>query len=252
MGVLQQPFCSLGTLERVGIATKAIQAFSLLARRDAVKGASGLLEAPLRTRNMPRFQVEHDPDYDDLSGMTGGAVPIWSLDPAGPIGTCRPMDVQIAFPAGGVVGVVGITYTVNVEAGASGSTATAPAAFPLSGILQVGGYPFQLPVGAVINSGDTIFYCLRTDAGLSTSTALLAAALLINARGVDPKTMEQLDKGRAEAWAWVRSIATGDGDLDKGADATPNKQEGGFRFKATREQHDAYGWLDRGGRGNCG
>lgn len=247
MGVLQQPYTTLGTLERLGIQTKAIQALSLLTRRDAIKGASGLLEAPLRTRHMPRFLVEHDPDFDDLSGMTGGAAPVWSLAPAGPVMTCRPMDVALTFPVGGVVGAQGITYTLNIEAGARGSAPSAAKPFPLEGVLLVGGYPFQLPVGAVVNAGDSLLFSLRTDAGLMTATALLAAATLLNARGVDPDTQETLDKSRADAWAWVRSIATGDGDLDKAADATPQKQEGGFRFKHGREQKSAYGWVDDGG-----
>lgn len=247
MGVLQQPFCTLGNVERLGIATKAIQALPLLQRRDAIKAASGLLEPALRTRHAPRFLVEHDPDFDDLSGMTGGAVPIWSTDAAGPIMQCRPMDVGLAFPTGGVVGNPGVTYTLNTDASAYGTTAGPAAPFPLSGELTIGGYPFALQLGATINNGDALFFCLRTDAGLTAAAALLAAWLLLHGRGVDPKTMEDLAAAKETAEAWARGIAKGDGDLDKAADATPQKQEGGFRYKAGREQHDPYGWLRRPG-----
>lgn len=245
MAVLQQPFCTLGNVERLGINTKAIQALPLLGRRDAVKGASGLLEPALRTRHAPRFLVEHDPDFDDLAGMTGGAVPVWSLQAAGPVGLVRPMDVALAFPAGGVVGQAGITYTLNLDASAYGTVAGAAKAFPLSGELDIGGYPFALPVGATITTGDSLFFCLRTDAGLTTATAMLAAWILLHARGLDPKFLDDLAGAKETAEAWARSIATGDGALDKNADSTPNKQEGGFRYKASREQKDAYGWVGR-------
>lgn len=243
MSVLQQPFCTLGNVERLGFNTNAIQRLSLLQRRDAIKGASGLLEPALRTRHKPPFLVEHDPDFDDLAGMTGGAAPIWSLEPAGPVGVARPLDIALAFPAGGVVGTAGITYTLNLEATAFGSVASAAKAFPLSGELSIGGYPFALPIGATVNAGDALFFCLRTDAGLSTATAMMAAWLLLNARGVDPKTQIDLADIKATAEAWAESIADGSGALDKAADATPKKQEGGFRFKAGREQQDAYGWV---------
>ncbi len=244
MSLLQQPYCTLGNLERLGIATKALQALPLLSRRDAIKGASGLLEPALRTRHKPPFLVEHDPDFDDTSGMLGGAVPAWSLAPAGPVGTVRPMDVALAFPAGGIVGASGITYTLNTDAGAYGSTPSGSLAFPLSGLLPIGGYPFRLAIGATVTAGDALFFCLRTNAGLTSSAAFLAAWILLHARGVDPKTEADLLEGKKTAEAWVKAIATGDGDLDRGADATPNKQEGGVRFKTGRAVRDAYGWVN--------
>jgi hypothetical protein len=243
MSILQQPFCTLGNLERVGINTNAIRTFTVLQRRDAVKGASGMLEPALRKRHEPPFVVQHDPDFDDLAGMTGGAVPIWSPDPAGPVGTARPMDVLVAFPAGGIVGQPGITFTVNVDATAYG-TAPGPAQpFPLSGDVQIGGYSWALPLGATVTDGDSLFYCLRTDAGLQQATAMYACWILLNARGKDPKSDVDLAKVLTEAKEWARSIASGEGDLDKGADATPQRQEGGVRFKAGRAQKDPYGWV---------
>ena len=250
MAVLQQPYTTLAHLEHVAIATKAIQALPVVQRRDAIKSASGLLEAALRTRHKPPWLVEHDPDFDDLSGMTGGALPIWTLEAAGPIlpgGQARPMDVQVTFPAGGFVGAAGITYNVNADAGAYATSAGPTLPFPVSGIVPIGGYPFQLPIGAAVNAGDSLLFSLRTDAGLMTAAALLAAWLLLHARGVDAATLADMQKAKDTAEAWVKSIATGDGDLDKGADATPTIQEGGVRFKRGREQKDAFGWV--GGRG---
>ena len=43
----------------------------------------------------------------------------------------------------------------------------------------------HLRVGATISENDALFFCLRTDAGLTAATALLAAWILLHARGVD-------------------------------------------------------------------
>ncbi len=258
MSVLQQPYATLGNLERLAIATKALQALPVLQRRDALKTASGLLEPFLVKRHRPPFEVEHDPDFDDLSNMTGGAVPIWSLvsaDPITPGGQARPMDILVTFPAGGTVGAPGITYNVTApDAGAFNTTAvpvmppgpTLP--FPLSGLVTIGGYPFELPAGAVVNAGDSIYWCLRTDAGLTGAACMKASWLLRNALGIDPKTQETLEKVNAAADAWGKAVADGDGDLRKGIDAAPNIQTGGTRFKAGPEQRDAYAWVHGRGR----
>lgn len=253
MGFLQQPFCTLGNVERTGIATKAIQALPLLTRRDAVKQASGLIEPYLRKRHLPPFVVAHDPDFDDLSGMTGGAVPIWSLAEALPValgGQARPADILVAFPAGGTVGTPGITYQVTAPDAGAFNTSLSPTmppgpvqAFPLNGIVEILGYPFQLPIGATVAPGDSCFYCLRTDAGLTGVAVGLAAFLMLNARGVDPKTGETLAAQLERVDKWAKAVADGDADLGKDADATPTVQEGGVRFKASREQKSAYGWV---------
>ena len=255
MSVLQQPYGTLGNLERLGLATKSLQALPVLTRRDAGKAAAGLIEPYLRKRHLPPFVVEHDPDFDDLSGMTGGAVPIWSLADAGPVtpgGQARPMDVLITFPVGGTVGAPGITYNVTApDAGAYNTSAVPqiPAGptlpFPLTGIVTIGGYPFQLPLGATVSPGDSVFYCLRTDAGLTGAWSMKAAWLILNARGVDPKTQETLEKVNAAADTWCKAVAEGGGDLGALVDATPAIQEGGSRFAQGRAQRDAYGWVRR-------
>jgi hypothetical protein len=257
VSVLQQPYATLGNLERLGVATKALQGLPVLTRRDALKSVSGLMEPYLQKRHKPPFEVEHDPDFDDLSGMTGGAVPIWSLEPAGPVtpgGQARPMDVLVAFPAGGTVGVAGITYCVTApDAGAYNSQAvpvmppgpTLP--FPVSGIVTIGGYPFQLPIGATVNPGDSLCFMLRTDAGLTGACSAWAAYVLLNARGTDPKTQETLAAGKVDAVAWCKAVAGGEADIDKSAGSNPKVQHGGTRFKHGPEQQDAYAWV-RGGR----
>lgn len=262
MSVLQQPYHTLGNLERLGVATKAIQALPVLQRRDAAKAAAGLLEPYLRKRHLPPFVVEHDPDFDDLSNMTGGAVPIWSLAAAGPVtvgGQARPMDVLIAFPTGGVVGAPGITYAVTAPDAGAYNTSAVPVmppgptlAFPLTGIIMAGGYPFQLPLGATVAAGDSCFYCLRTDAGLTGAATFKTAWILLGARGTDPVTKEQLAAGNAAADAWGVAVSIGPADLGALIDATPAIQEGGTRFKAGREQKSAYGWVDRHGSGGYG
>lgn len=259
MSVLQQPYATLGNLERLGLATQALKALSVLARRDALKTASGLIEPYLRKRHLPPFVVEHDPDFDDLSGFTGSAVPIWSLAAAGgitPGGQARPMDILIAFPTGGTVGAPGIQYNVTAPDALAFNTVASPTMptgptldFPTSGIVTIGGYPFQLELGGTVGDGDAIFYCLRTDAGLTGACVMKAAWILLNNRGPDPGTKQLLAEGNAAADAWAKAVADGDGDLDKLADATPTIQEGGTRFKAGREQRDAYGWLRRRGGG---
>jgi hypothetical protein len=255
----QQPFATLGNLERLGLATKALQALPVLWRRDGIKTASGIIEPYLRKRHLPPFVVEHDPDFDDLSGFTGNAQPIWSLAAAGPItpgGQARPMDVLVAFPAGGTVGVPGITYNVTAPDAGAYNTSTVPTMpagptlpFPLTGIVTIGGYPFELALGGTVNPGDAIFFCLRTDAGLTGACILKTAFILLNARGVDPKTQETLKDGNAACDKWCEDVASGKGDLGKDADASPTIQEGGVRFKAGREQRDPYGWLKRHGGG---
>ena len=257
MSVLQQPYGTLGNLERLGIATKAIQGLPVLTRRDALKTASGLLEPFLVKRHKPPFQVEHDPDFDDISNMTGGAVPIWSLAPAGPItpgGQARPMDVLVTVPAGGTVGAVGGTYNVTGPDAGAWNTSAVPAMppgptlpFPLTGTILVGGYPVQLPVGALVNAGDILFFSLRTDAGLTGAAVMKAAWIVLGARGLDPVTQKTLAEGNAAADAWAKAVATGDGDLLKGIDAAPTIQTGGNRFKAGPEQKSPYGWVTRRG-----
>lgn len=248
MSVLQQPYGTLGNLERLGIATKAIQALPVLTRRDGMKTASGLIEPFLRKRHLPPFVVEHDPDFDDFTAFTGSASPVWSLADAGPItpgGQARPMDIQIVFPVGGTVGAPGITYAANTEAGAFGTTVGAAQAFPTTGIVTIGGYPFQLQIGGTVNAGDSVVYSLRTDAGLTGAATMKCAWLLLNARGVDPKTLETLEKANAAADAWAKAVAEGGGDLGALVDATPTIQEGGSRFARTRAQRDPYGWVHR-------
>ena len=253
MAVLQQPFATLGSLERLGIATKAIQMLPVLTRREGLKTASGDMEPFIRKRHLLPWMVAHDPDFDDLSGMTGGAVPIWSLAPAGPMtpgGQARPMDVLVVFPAGGTVGVPGITYNVTAPDAGAYNTSSVPTMppgptrpFPVSGIVTIGGYPFELPLGATVASGDACYFRLVTDPGLALACVRKAAWILLAARGVDPKTQETLKAGEDAAQAWCKAIADGDADLAKLEDASPTVQEGGVRFKAGREQKSAYGWV---------
>jgi hypothetical protein len=244
MAILQQPFATLFDLEVMGIASDAIQAESLRARRRVLKGASGTLEIYLRKRNAPPFAVELDPDFWDASGMTGGALVTYQV--TGP--TLRVQDIAVQFPAGGTVGSPGPTLAYNFDDGAYGTTFGPPGALALSGVFVTQGYTFTIAPGAVINAGDVLRFSLCTDPGLSRATVGIAAMDLIGARGVDPKTQAALREAAAAALAWAKDIGKGEGELEADADTTPAKQEGGHRMTRTRVQQDPYAWVRDGRR----
>lgn len=242
---MQQPFASLRDLELLGIASDRIQTIPISARRLGLKAASGRIEPYLRKRNMPPFVVEFDPDFYDAGGMTGGAAITW-IAQAPPNQPLRVMDVAVTFPVGGTVGTAGVTYALNLEDGAYGSSYGPVQQLPVNGQIAIGGYTFT--ISGTVNDNDEFHFSLRTDAGLALATAQIAAWIILGANGIDPKTLQDLKAAADGSIAWAKAIADGDADLDKNADATPTIREAGVRFSG---QRDAWDWV-RGRKGGLG
>lgn len=236
MGVKQEVFATPRDLEEGGRAREALQQIGIAERRRALKRASGFLAPYIRKRNALPLTVELDADDWDTTGMTGGAVPTITL--------AKPtlvQDVRAVFTAG-TVGQPGITYAIDVNAGAYGSAVGASIALPLSGVITIDGCVFVLPAGGTTVNGDSFTFSTRVDAGVARATVMVAAWDLLGHGGsaIDSDLRRELQDAHDVAVRWARDLGKGDGDLEPRGDATPDRREGGFRFFG---QRDAYEWV---------
>lgn len=230
--VLATPLVSLAApraLEELGIATKAIQALPLAQRLRALRAATGETAPYLRKRYPLPLAPTLDASFIDASGMSGGVVASWAGGPAS-----RVDDYLLTFAAAGA------TYTITTSAGAYGATASASAAWP--GSLTVDGY--TLTLAGTINTGDTYAWStgIVQDPGIAFAVVRIAAALLIVARGIDPKTEATLVAGRDAAMAWAKSLGIpGEGELSQDLDT--NTIDGGTYGPLGSGQTHADDWL---------
>ena len=235
----QQTFATARDLEELGIAREAIQVIPLAQRKRALKAASGTLAPYLRKRNTLPLAPVLDPDDLDVSGMTGGAGVTYAPAATAPTNA---RDVAITFTAG-TVGTAGITYQVDLDAGAYGSAQGSALALPTDGTITIDGYTFTLAAGATVNAGDVLAYSQRVDSGAAAAVCQVAAFLLLGSRGIDPSTMETLKSQNDAAIAWAKDIAKGEADLAVDADATPARAEAGPRYTGQRSPWE---WLNNG------
>ena len=223
-------------LEELGLAGDRLQAVSIARRRRTLKAATATLYPYCRKRH-DLLVVRLDDDDVDTSGMTGGAIPVITLAP----GPTVVQDVRVAFTAG-TVGVAGINYTLDRNAGAQGSAPGAASALPLDGVITIDGIAFTLPAGGDVAAGDAFTYSTRVDAGVCRGVCKIAAADILLADGIDPDTKMLLEDGRKATMEWALDISKGAAELPHDADRTPKKREGGVRYHG---QTDAYAWARR-------
>lgn len=216
--MLQQLFASPRMLELLGLSRARLSQVPIAQRRLALKGASGFFAPWLRKRNQLPLVVELDPEELDVAGMTGGATVTASrVAPAQ-----RVADVAVRFTSGGAP--PGLAFTTNLYHGASGSTFNGPAgSLDSSGAVEIDGQRFV--VAGTVNAGDVFAFSLVTDPGVAMATAMLAAYTLLHNRGLDPKTEQDLGTFYDAAMAFARSLGAGEADLEKTADATPDRAE---------------------------
>ena len=236
----QQTFATARDLEELGIARDAIQAIPLAQRKRTLKAASGTIAPYLRKRSELPLAVLLDADDFDASGMTGGATVTYASTDTPPTNA---RDVTVTFTAG-TVGQPGITYRVNLDAGAYGSTDGSALSLPTDGTIAIDGYVFTIEAGATINAGDAFAYSQRVDVGTVAAVCQVAAFLLLGSRGIDPTTMETLKSQNDAALAWAKDIAKGEADLAVDADATPARAEAGPRYTG---QTSPWQWLNQRG-----
>lgn len=209
--VVQTPLLALAsarTLERLGIAQKALQALPLAQRLEGLRAATGRLITPIRKRYnalVPTLDLA----TVDGSGLTGGATWSWDGGPAALV-----QDYILTF------GASGTTYTLTPNAGAW--RAVPGPSLTWTGSLTVDGY--ALTITGAITTGDTFAWStsLVQDPGIGLAIAQLAAFVLLHNRGVDPKTEEDLRVAYDGAmnWAWSLGVA-GEGELAPTIDPAP-------------------------------
>jgi hypothetical protein len=209
--VVATPLVSLAsarTLERLGVAQKAIQALSLAQRLEALEAATGEIAPFLRKRYPLPLRPTLKVRALDASGMTGGATAAWSGGPASLVD-----DYLVIFAAGP-------TYAITTSAGAYG--AAAGRSLPWTGSVTVDGYTLALT--GTISPGDTYAWstAIVQDPGIAFAVARIAAAALLVGRGVDPKTEQTLSAGRDAAMAWAKALGIpGEGELSPDLDTDP-------------------------------
>ena len=239
--VTATPLLALATarsLERLGVAQKAIQALPLAQRLEALEGATGRLTTCIRKRYpappTPTLKVS----TLDALGMTGGAVATWSGGPASVV-----QDYALTFASAS-------TCTLTTSAGAykSGADvvlATGPVT-SWTGSVTVDGY--TLALAGKINPGDVYAWstAIVQDPGIALAVCQVAANVLMNNRGADALTRELLAAGYKDAMAWAADLgAPGLGELAASLDT--NHRDGGTYGPQGGGQTSPYAWLDEGG-----
>lgn len=222
---VQIPLCTARDLEELGIARDAIQGIPLDQRKRTIRRASGVLAPYLRKRAELPLVPTVDDEEISVALMTGGASVAHEGGPA-----TRARDVAVKFTAGGTVGVPGVLVAVNLDHGAFGSAFSAPVALPNDGKITIDGYIWT--IDGTIATADLFTYSTRIDPGVSTAAAQVAAFLLLGNRGVPAETLETLKALHDAAIAWTKDVGKGEGDLEYGADASPDRDEGGPLFSS--------------------
>lgn len=194
------------TLERLGVAQKALQALSLAQRLEGLRAATGRLITPIRKRYGTPMAPTLDVATLDASGLTGGALGTWTGGPASLV-----QDYLLTFAASGA------TYTLTTNAGAWAAVPGRSTAW--TGLLTVDGY--TLALAGTIATGDTYAWStgIVQDPGIALAVAQVCAYLLLHNRGLDPVTMADLRKGYEDAMAWAAALGIpGEGELDPSLD----------------------------------
>lgn len=210
--VLATPLVALSTartLERLGIAQKAIQALSLAQRLEGLRAATGRLITPIRKRYGTPMLPTLDVATLDGSGLTGGAVATWSGGPASVV-----QDYLLTFAASGA------TYALTTNAGAWAAVPGPSSAWV--GSLTIDGY--TLALAGNISTSDTYAWStgIVQDPGIALAVAQVCAYLLLHNRGLDPVTMTDLRKGYEDAMEWAAALGIpGEGELDPSLDTDP-------------------------------
>jgi hypothetical protein len=148
------------------------------------------------------------------------------------------LDVMLRFAAGGTVGAPGVTYKVSVDGGASFGAVTA---LPLNGAALVDG--ITTTFGGSLALNDQLAYATQAEEELRLHVVGMASWYLLRNRGLDPAVEQELRESFDAAKAWLGDTAVGDAELDGGADATPERDEGG-PLADTRVS--PYSWVKHG------
>jgi hypothetical protein len=220
-------------LERLGLGRSALASLPLAQRVEGLRAATGEIAPYLRKRYGLPLVPTLDLDGVSAAGMTGGAALTWDGGPA-----TRCADYLVRFTvAGGAT-----TYQIDPYGGALGSTYGAAATF--TGALTIDGY--TLAIAGTINDGDAVGFstAIVQDPGIALAVSRIAAWILLNSRGTDPKTDANLDNMYSAAIAWAKALGIpGEGELDPAADRTPTVSEYG---PLGTGQASPYEWLPGG------
>lgn len=229
--MLQQNYATLRDLGELGVAAKALATVSSGHKKRAILAASGRIALYLRKRHT--LPLTPDVTPLDTTGLIHGGTASLTIGSPGPA-MVQDIAVQVFDP--GTVGIVGVTVQVSVDAGTTYGPLTALA---LTGDLTIDGV--TLTLAGPLAAGDMVEWSTRVDFGLCEATISIAAYLLVHNRGVDPVTMEDLEKRWEKAIQWSKDLASGEAFLDNREDATPELDEGGSYGDG---QQDPWDFLD--------
>ena len=215
--MIQQPYATLRDLDELGVAAEALAMLPAAHKRRAILAASGRIALYLRKRHTLPLRPDVTP-LDD-SGLTGGGTGALAIGTTSPV---KVQDIAVQVVAPGVVGVDPVTIQMSTDAGVTYGAVTALAS---TGALTIDGV--TLTLAGALAAGDVVEWSTRVDFGLCESTVAIAAYLLLNNRGLDPASMESLEKRWEKALKWSTDVAAGDAFLDSKEDATPDLDEAG-------------------------
>lgn len=227
MGVTVQSFATLHDLDNLG-PVEALAPIPNARKRAVLAFASAHFASYLRRR----YALPLKPWLEglDVSAMSAGAT-------VSQVGTPSLVaHVTVDFPAGGTVGVVGITHRISYDGGATWSATTA---LPLSGAILLDGVTTTL--GGTIATNNRLAYRTSVDDALRGHVCAVTAYKLLHNRGLDPSVEQELRQHYDEAIAWGKDIRTGLALLDPAHDATPTLSEEG---PLGTGQTSAYDFLD--------
>lgn len=226
--MIQQSYATLRDLNEFGVANEALAMLTPAHKRRAISAASGRIAAYLRKKHTLPFT----PDIDnlDISGLTLGATTTFLGVPT------LVQDLSILFTAAGTIGTDPITFQLSTDAG---TTYGAVQSLALSGAIVIDNVTITVAGDVAVN--DVFTYSTRVDFGLCESTVSIAAFILLNNRGIDPVTMEDLEARWKKALEWAKDHSVGDAELDGASDNSPAVDEGGVLFDSDTSP---YAWTD--------
>lgn len=208
-----QLFATLRDLDDFGPAA-ALAAIPARRRLANLRFASGHFATFLRRR----YALPLVPwvELVDKTGLAATATVTFAGSPAGV------QDVVVRFPDAGTVGVVGLTYELSVDAGA---TFAAAATLPLSGLITVDGV--VITFGGILAADNQVSYSTGVDEALRGHVCAFASWKLLHNRGLDPGVEQELKDQLDAALAWGEHVRTGEALLNPAHDSTPDLSEEG-------------------------
>lgn len=225
-----QDLATLRDLDDFG-PTAALVPLPVRRKQRVLRAVSAHFLTYLRKRNRPPLVVALD---DATPTLTLGGSFVQAGTPT------NVADIVIRFASGGTIGGGGVTHKVSTDGGA---TFGAVQATPTNGAVLVQGVTSTF--GGTVALTDQLAYStkIKDEEELPLHVVSTASWYLLRNRGLDPALEAELRESYEAAKTWLGDTAAGGAELDGGADATPNRDEGGS-LADTRVS--PYSWVKHG------